>query len=179
VYRNKWDRTVTVSGTMGNGLARIYMPLFEECRISGKYLSQLTGYNNMNYVIRELDPWCREVLPFCMNYGISILDLYQWEQENAHWAALTASEQDIVRDEVRPFNNRGLIELFWSLDKKYRYQYFPIIYIKIIRLLWKEVLDVPINPSYKTTFYKILRIFGIEQNIYRLYKKSLFSEHML
>lgn len=171
VYDKKWDHTVTVSGAMGNGLARIYMPWPEKINISGKNISQMAGYDGFKYVIGELEQWCKEVLPFCQRCGMNIMDMYQLEQENPNWASLTASEQDIVRDEIRPFNNRKLIELFWSLDDTYRYQYFPLIYIKIIEILWHDLLKIPINPSNRTAFYKILRILGIEQRTYNLYKK--------
>jgi len=105
--------------------------------------------------------------------------LYQWEQDNAHWASLASSEQDIVREEIRPFNNRRLIEIIWSLDEKYRYQYNPIIYSKIIDILWKDVMKIPLNPSTKTYFYKLLRVLGIEREVYRYYKKRKFTKSLI
>jgi hypothetical protein len=174
VYKNKWDRTYTVSGAMANGVARIYMPFPKGYEITGKNIALLADYGDSKYVIRELDKWCDQVIPICEKTGIKIMYLYQWEQDNAHWAALTSSEQDIVREEIRPFNNRRLIELLWSLEDKYRYQHHPIIYIKIMQILWKEVLETPINPSRKSNLFRILRLLGIEQKTYYAHKKRKF-----
>lgn len=171
VYLNNWEHTATVSGAMGNGLARVYMPLPDDIKITGTNLSILVGYSKFQYAISELEQWCNEIVPVCKDYNINIMDLYQMEQENANWASLTASEQDIVREEIRPFNNRQLIELFWSLEDKYRYQYYPLVYIKAMEILWNKVLKIPINPSKKSTIYKALRVLGIEQRVYYLYKR--------
>jgi hypothetical protein len=175
VYKNNWENTVTISGTMGNGLARIYMPVPQDVKLNGRLIANIIHYNGLPYAETQLTNWCNEVLPVCEENHINIMDLYQWEQENANWASLTASEQDIVRDEIRPFNNRALIELFWSIDDDYRYQYYPEIYIKIMRILWEDVLKTPINPSYRSCIYKILRILGIEKMIYSIYKNKMLQ----
>jgi len=173
-YQNKWDDTYTLSGTMGNGLARIYMPFPNNVEINGKNIAVFPKYHYQPYAVDALDNWAKEVKIICSDYNIDIMDLYQLEQENAHWASLSASEQDIVREEIRPFNTRYLVELFWSLEKKYRYQYYPIIYIKIMRILWKDVLNFPFNPSWKSSLYKLLRMLNIEQKVYYFYKKKKY-----
>ncbi len=171
VYERNWENTFTVSGTMGNGLARVYHPLAKNTCINGKTVAGMLKYKNNTYVTRELNDWCNKVLPLCDSYNINIMDLFQLEQENPHWASLSSAEQDIVREEIRPFNNRRLIELFWSMDDIYRYQYYPVIYIKIIECLWNDVLKVPVNPSFRTLICRILRILGIERSVYSYYKK--------
>jgi hypothetical protein len=177
VFKNNWTNTYTVSGTMGNGLARIYLPLPKRINIDGHTLSKLVGYGDTDYVINELNIWCDQVIPICKEYALNIMDLYQMEQENTHWATLTSSEQDIVREEIRPFNNRRLIELFWSLDDKYRYQYHPKVYIRIMRLLWKKVLNIPVNPSFKSVLYFLLRSVGLERKTYHLFKNIKFQSN--
>ena len=174
VYRNNWEDTYTMSGTMGNAMARIYIDFPDSLPMTGENLSIAAGLNKSKYVVNELNRWSLEVSELCRDKGIRIMDLYQWEQENPNWAALTSSEQDIAREEIRPINNRRLIELFWSLDDKYRYQYYPEIYIKIMHNLWKDVLPFPFNPSKKDTLYKVLRFAGIERKFYNVYKFSRF-----
>lgn len=174
VYKRNWDHTYTVSGALGNGMARIYVRIPDGVEVTGKHIAVFTGYHKLTYPVNALDEWALQTNSICKNAGIDIMDLFQMEQENAHWASLSSSEQDIVREEIRPFNNRKLIRLLWSLDDKYRYQYYPLIYLKIIQILWKEILDFPLNPSTKSQLYKSLRILGIEQKVYKYYKKRKF-----
>jgi hypothetical protein len=176
VYIRKWDSTYTISGTMGNGLARIYFRIPEGHKLTGKNIAALAGYSKNKYVVDSLKEWITNVSSTIDEFNINIMDLYQLEQDNTNWASLTASEQDIVREEIRPFNNRNLIRLFWSLDSKYRFQNFPEIYVRIMEILWMDVLVVPCNPSNKSWLFAILRTMGFEQKIYYLKKKLEFHK---
>jgi hypothetical protein len=174
VYRRKWEDTYTVSGTMGNGLARIYLRLPKNVEITGENIARIVGFQKFPYAVSSLEKWAADVRVLCKETRIDIMDLFEWEQDDANWASLTSSEQDIVREELRPFNNRKLIEMFWSLDPKYRFQYNPAIYKAIIKILWEDVLHFPFNPSRRTSFYSLLRSFGIERKVYHVYKKRKF-----
>lgn len=174
VYKRDWQNSFTVSGTMGNGLARIYMRIPKGLEINGKNVARLSNFHRQEYAVSALDKWVDGIKNSLNDWNVDVMDLYQVEQDNAHWASLSSSEQDIVRDEIRPFNNRRLIRLFWSLDDKHRYQYYPHIYIKIIQLLWKEVLKYPINPTRRSQIYRLLRLIGIEQSVYHYYKRRKF-----
>jgi hypothetical protein len=176
VYRRKWEDTYTVSGTMGNGLARVYMRLPKNVEITGENIARIVGFQNIPYAVRSLETWAADIKSQCKETNIDIMDLFEWEQDNANWASLASSEQDIVREEIRPFNNRKLIEMFWSLDPKYRYQYNPEIYKAIMKILWDDVSHFPFNPSRRTNIYSLLRFFGIERKVYKYYKnKKYFS----
>lgn len=175
VYKRGWDDTVTLSGTSGNGLARIYLRIPKGSPINGTAIAKLSHYEKEPYAVSALDEWAKQVLPLCKSFNIDIMDLFQAEQDNSHWASLASSEQDIVREEIRIFNNRYLIEMFWSLDEKHRYQYDPDNYKAIIRLLWPELLKIPVNPSGKNKLYGILRAFGIERALYTMYKNFQFN----
>jgi len=175
VYNRNITDSYTVTGVMGNGIARIYMRLPEDMEVNGKNLARFSNYQNLKYPVEALEEWITEVKDLCNENNIDIMDLYQWEQDNAHWATCSAIDQDIVRDEIVPFNNRKLISLFWSMKPSSRYQYNPVIYKKIIRLLWKDALNFPVNPSRKSHLFSILRFLGLEQKIYYYYKKRKFK----
>ncbi len=178
VFRRNWQDTYTVTGVMGNGLARVYMQLPDGIPVNGKNIAKFAGYQNLDYPVSELDKWANEIRQLCKDNHIEIMNLYQWEQDNAHWATLTALEQDIIREEIAPFNNRELINLFWSLDPKWRYQYYPVIYIKIMKILWKEVLDLPFNPSFRSFLYRVLRTLGLERQLYYYYKRRKIFKNL-
>lgn len=173
-FRNQYDDTVVVTGAMANGLARIYYRLPSKQTVTAKAIAKIAGFKS-RYARKALDLWLKESLKVVRDNHIDIMDLYQMEQDNSHWGSLTASEQNIVREEMRPFNSREVIRLFWSVEEKFRYQYYPEIYRKIIKILWKDLLKVKVNPSSKYYLYKILRFAGIEQIVYTVYKDFIFK----
>ncbi len=176
VFRRKWEETYTISGTLGNGLARVYMRLPEGIDVTGVNVARLLKYHHYPYAVRSLESWVNEAGPVCRESGINIMDMFQLEQENAHWAGLASSEQDIAREEIRPFSNRRLIRLLWGLEDKDRYQYHAKIYLRIMEILWKEVLAFPFNPSRRSNGYRLLRAFGIEQWAYYRHKKRKYMK---
>ena len=169
-YRNGFDDFFNITGAMGNGLARAYIRIPAGKKPDTNTVSKLVGYQNIDYAKKELFKWLNESVNICKKYGINIMDLYQMEQDNSHWGALTASEQNIVREEIRPFNSRNLINTFWSVKEKYRYQYNPVLYKKIIEKNWKQAISVPVNPSRKDIPFKLLRLIGIERYTFNLYR---------
>jgi hypothetical protein len=178
VYNRKWDNTHVVTGAMANGLARVFFRIPKGFKRTGKNVAALAGYSKNKYIVNTLNDWIENVKSTCDTFNIDIMDIYQWEQDNTHWASLTASEQDIVREEIRPVNNRKLIELFWSLDTRYRFQNHPEIYKRIIKILWNDALLIPCNPSKRSWMFKLLRILGIEQQIYYWHKKRQFLREL-
>ena len=67
---------------------------------------------------------------------------------------------------MRPFNSRYLMEQFWSIDDKYRFMYNPVICKMMIKYLWKESLQVSVNPSYESSIIKILGILKLDIFVY-------------
>ncbi len=162
-FLHKYDNTYTVSGTLAEGSARkYYIHPFKINQNSGSQICRVVGFGENPYANRMISIWLAEAHQVCSRLQIDILDLYQIEHEAPNWCAHTASQQDIVREEIRPFNSRYLISLFWSLDSKQRFLYNPLIYRKMIAHLWADVLDLPINPSWKSRIYIILRLLNID-----------------
>jgi hypothetical protein len=79
--------------------------------------------------------------------NVDILDLLFWEQRIGSWQSTAQLEWDIVQDVLTPFNCRALLIDLLSLDTKHRASHSPAIYIELMKTLWPEVLDEPINPS--------------------------------
>ena len=168
-YKNGYEKTITVSGVLAEGTARMYsVSPVKKSQITGAIASYAVHFGRNEFAIRVLDDWLEETKALCEELKINVLDLYMTEQDAANWSALTASEQDIVRDEMRPFNSRALVSLFWSLPDKYRFNYNPRIYKSVISQLWKEVLDFPVNPSRKSLVYKLLSIIRMDRFVFRI-----------
>lgn len=114
--------------------------------INAKYLSSLNYYNGFVFVEDELQNWL-DSIPEEIKNDISVPDLMYWEQRMGNWAALEKAEQDLAIEDFSPFNNRELLLKLYSLENKYRKPNDFLIYHEMIKKLWPEVLEIPINPK--------------------------------
>ncbi len=56
-------------------------------------------------------------------------------------------EWDIVQETFTPYNCRLLMETMLGVNIKYRVIPSNIMYREIIKSLWEELLEIPINPN--------------------------------
>jgi hypothetical protein len=163
----KLDDTMNVAGSGSNETLRLLSTIHRNVSDSKTMASDL-GYGDFSYVVDAIDEWLKESLPLkSKNYRM--IDLFSWEQHFGNWGSLSGSEQDIVREELRPFNNRKLISTYNSLHDRYRYKDFPIGHVETIKLLWKDLLSFDLDmklPKFKS----FLRQFGVEQATDKIYQ---------
>lgn len=166
-YLNKLDNVLTTSGVLGNSLLRV-MPGINWSTEQAEVIARYYKYDKYPYVIDSINQWLEKTHPLTKkNYRI--MDLFYWEQHYGNWGSLSGSEQDIVREEFRPFNNRELVTNLGYVHDKYRYRDYPLNYTKTIEILWPELL----NFSNDISYYKIkkaLRKVKLEQLADRLYQ---------
>jgi hypothetical protein len=170
VYMKKLDDTYWVTGTFGNQILRTSFTLRKK-RLSGFDIAKHFKYNNYNYAIDSIEEWLKEAREVYNKYGYDLANMFYWEQFTGNFQNVSASGQDIVREEIRPFNCRKLITTYISLKNKYRYKDHPRGHLMIIRILWKELLKIPFavytTPSY--WFKRTFRFLGIELFVNRIY----------
>ena len=83
---------------------------------------------------------------------------------------LSGSEQNIVREELRAFNNRELISTYLSLKDNCRHRDYPLGHVRIIEMLWNDLLKFKMDiPRYGLK--KFLRAFGLEILTDRIYQR--------
>ncbi len=99
------------------------------------------------YVCEVMKRWYAEALACENELGLRVLDLFLWEQRMGHWGAQYPFEQDIVVEEMSPFNNRGLLLTLLSVDGKKRKAPPYTFYRRLIADLWPEAMSEPINPG--------------------------------
>jgi hypothetical protein len=99
--------------------------------------------------IKEFDNWLEGAKPACEASGLNILDLFHWESRAGRWVAAAFSEYDIAHESFTPYNNRYLNTVLLGISEKHRRNRMWYVGLKIIDLLWPEVLSEPINPPEK------------------------------
>lgn len=165
-YLNKLDNVMTVSGSLGNSLLRLPGGINRSSE-QAEVMARKFKYDKYPFVIDSINQWM-ESTRHLTKKNYNIMDLFDWEQYSGNWGNLSGTEQDIVRDELRPFNNRELITTLGYVHDKYKYRDYPLNYTKTIELLWPELL----NFSNDISHYKLkkaLRKINLEQLADRLY----------
>jgi hypothetical protein len=90
----------------------------------------------------------KRMIPAYEQYGINALTGFYWEQMLGNWGATGNSESDIAIEEVNPMNSHGLYEVFLGVDDRFTKYKSNVLFREIIRKMWPELLDFPINPAY-------------------------------
>lgn len=165
-YVHNYQNTITISGTGGNEVLRNLRVVGQTDEDSFR-LAKMWEYQSFPYIINTIDKWFQnnEAL---RKTNYRKIDLFFWEQMFANWGSLSGSEQDIVREELRPFNNRAFIAAYISLPAKYRYADNPLGHALIIKKLWPELLDYDMDIKHYS-FKKVLRKVKLERAFAILY----------
>ncbi len=81
-------------------------------------------------------------------YNHDVWDLFRWEQRAGNWLAMCQLELGDVawQDNFTPYNCRGLLERFFSVDVQHRWAPRCELQRRLIRRLWADTLALPINP---------------------------------
>jgi hypothetical protein len=113
-------------------------------KVTSQGMSKLIGMENDKFALSYLNKWVTGIGEL---YNYNVLDLFYWEQRAGVWVAANNLEFDVGwQDILVPYNCRTLLIDMLSVDEKFRMAPNYILYKKIIRNLWPEVLSEPINP---------------------------------
>ncbi|MDZ7720272.1 MAG: hypothetical protein U5K72_15760 [Balneolaceae bacterium] len=168
-YLNHQEK-VNINGR-GAETARSYYPF--EKNPAPEFLAKVTGYPNSEFVLEEINSWINETRPIISENNIDMVDLYYWEQRMGNWGGTDPAEQDIAIEEFCPFNNRKLMMILLSTNKKYRIRPNYRLHNMIISYLWKDILREPINPMPKLLYFKMLINSKISSNLKSKIKRLL------
>lgn len=146
---------------MGNEICRILFAYPRKLKNSRK-IAGLYGFGKYDYVIESIDDWKKDARQSLEEYNYNLLDLFHWEQYFANWGTISLAEQDIACDELRPFNCRKFLSNYISLQDKHRFKDHPSGHVEIARVLWKELLDFPMDLP-KRKIKSVLRSLHLDQ----------------
>jgi len=122
-------------------------------------------YKKSSYVIRQCEQLLAEMMPAARKFHINVLALLYWEQRLGNWGAVKNSESLIGIEKLDPYNSHLLNEIFLGVDEKYRdYRQAPcILFREMIRSMWPELLEWPVNPpcDMRDRFISFLEKVGI------------------
>lgn len=103
-------------------------------------------YKNDQYAITQGKKILSELLPVAREFGLNVLTLLYWEHWLGNWGATGNSESDIAIEEINPFDSHLLYETLLGVDSKYSKYNNPVIFKEMIKKMWPDLADWPINP---------------------------------
>jgi len=178
-FINKRDNIYLVTGTFSNEILRIAFPIKNRAT-STAVIAKHFNYSKYSYAINSIKDWEEEATKVYLRNDYNLINMFYWEQYTGSWENLGASEGDIAREEIHPFNCRKFITTYISLKDRHRYKDYPMGHLMIIRILWKELLKIP-TAAYKNKpnywFKRLFRYLGIElmvNNAYNFIKNTLY-----
>jgi len=112
------------------------------------FKKQIRENNNIEYINNSLEKYFYNNNKIANKYNIDICNIYHWELQQGLWGGLFPHEQDISIEEFSPFNNRELLLLGLSLDKKYRNKKNSyLLFDNIINQEWSNLMEIKFNPK--------------------------------
>ncbi len=116
----------------------------------------------MAYALKRYSIWLENNNGIFKQYGFRSLDMLYWKENCGNWVSKLKTESRFMGHEIySPFYSRDFLLTIYGLPKKYRRKQNPIVYKKMIKLLWPEVLAYPVNPGLKKIAMKITQYLGI------------------
>jgi hypothetical protein len=149
--------------TLNGNISEIVRLEFDEVfNLTPKKIAFIQKYPSLKYVENEYEKWYKKNKSLFLKMGYRTLDMLYWEENCANWVAKSKTEFRAYGIEVfSPFNSRELILTLYGLPKKYRRKQNPVVYKKMIEILWPEVLQIPVNPGLKKIAMRITQYLGI------------------
>lgn len=165
-YHTKFSNKINLPGNMASAGLEFYKS--RKIKKTGNRLAHLNHVGHYVFANEYYDNWLAERQFLFQNLNFEMIELFYWEERLPNWGMQIQMEKDIAQEEFNLFNSRDLISLFLSVKPKYIAMPFFKLHEDIIKLLWPEVLKIPINPGFRTSLQKILKPIGLLDAYYQL-----------
>lgn len=148
IYRRFQRRFAVVTGSgaeVGRCSFRNHMSVRRGRPITPYTLAHLQRMGREPFALRAFERWLANAGP---RHGVPLLDLFEWEQGHGNWLAMTQQEFDIAwREIVTPYNCREVLTTLLAVPEAFRSAPQSPLFHRLIRQLWPEVLEEPVNPN--------------------------------
>jgi len=163
-YLNFSDR-VNLPGNVATGSAWFYPT--RRKKLDGAMLAKENGVEQFRFAVENYASWLAGCEGVCSQTGFHPAELFYWEERLGNWGTQIQLEKDIAQNDINPFNSRELVRLILSVQPDYAIELgrYPLT-SATIKLLWPEVLKVPINPDNMNTALALLWDLGLQGFFY-------------
>ena len=109
------------------------------------------------------------------------MTLLYWENTMGNWGTVGNSESDIALEEFDPYDSHFLYETFLAVDEKYRTYTNNTLFREMIKRMWPELLQWPINPpadNARDRIVFLLKKAGIFPLLKQLKYQVIYARHL-
>jgi len=170
-YYENFDKKINLPGSIAS--QAYYRLRYDKNNVNGEKLAELNKVNQYQYASEYYSDWLSGCRDICKKNNVHVLNLFYWEERLANWGTQIQLEKDIAQEEINPYNSKLLSSLFLSVDSKLLIPPNYHFHKKVIKCLWPETLQLPINPSFINTLKAFLmhfRLFNLAKFLKRLLK---------
>ena len=132
--------------------------------VSVDVLAAKFGDKNDAYVLREVDLWWSRLAESGL-HNYHPLDLFYWEQRMGIWGSRFPAEQDLVTEEISPFNNRRVLLGLLSTQRDARIAPDYALSRALIENSWPELLIYPFNTWLDRAKASLFRYFPLTESV--------------
>lgn len=133
-------------------------------------LVRLNGLQGYEHAREAYTAWLDGAGPRCRDCGFNLIDLFYWEERLGNWGTQVQLDKEMAQLEFNPFNSRLLAGTILSIKERVAIDKGSYLLNRgIIERLWPELLSVPINPSIKNRFVRVLEFLGWEEQFFHLW----------
>lgn len=157
-YKRYFKNKYLINGNISEVGRFYYRPLPKN--LSPKELAYIVKCEEDDYHLPLFTHWQKEFRPF-KSLSYDELDFLYWEHRISNWLGALKSIYNVNTTVISPFNNRYLLDVLFSMDKKYRDSRFPKYYKKILEQLVPELNDIPVNPMDSIKKIKLSKTLGL------------------
>ncbi len=170
-YFQEFPDKVNLPGNIASaGFEVIKLP---EVKMTPEFIAKFYGVYKYPHAYKYYAKWLNDNEKIFLQNNLNLVNMFYWEERLPNWGTQIQLEKDIAQEDINPFNSRLLIRLILSVHPRYIVPPTFVLHRNMIRVLWPELLRVPINPGMTTTFKKSFHYLGL----LRIYYKMMYR-HM-
>jgi hypothetical protein len=125
-------------------------------KLKPNILARLNGVDKYTYAVDYYENWLLQAKELCSQNNLNIFVLFYWEERLANWGTQIQLLKDIAQEDFVPYNSRQLIQYCFSVPPIQNNKPNNTLSKSIIKNLWPETLNDPLNPNFKQSLYSTL-----------------------
>ncbi len=168
---------VAMKGSCAEIVRCAYYPYGISDKIVSSSQFVYAGWEELPFIAERLEEWFKGARRACDNANMELWDLFYWEHDMGSWMSQVWLEKDIAQESFSPFNYRPLMTMMLGVPVKYRREPDYLLFQRMIKRLWPELLNWPINPKpmnlkgkIEMRLRQLLLNLGLYALVRRLYK---------
>jgi len=146
--------------------------ILHENNVTPETITRLYGVDQFDFAVTYYREWLASCHKLCRDLNIRIVTLFYWEERVGNGVPQIQLDKDIAQEEFNPLNSRLLNELFFSVKLEYNNVPDFIIFKKITKILWPDLMTFPVNPSFRRSTQMILKKIGLLNLTFKILYKT-------